>query len=369
LNDFAAQLDALEAQADDAESDAAWRQVERSLALFDAAIFEARTEARRALDEAEGSASKLGVLGRLNPFSEARRTNADARDEAQARLDALSVQQRRAERLHERLAAFDVEPFLRELVLKADKIQRGVAGSWPTKAAAVALAIDEDLDADTAIAHATALLSHSLAEDPRVFLAAAEFGRPIADAEKFLARSEKKDPLLAAAFLLGEREPVEAADLVREAELPAEVLPAAIAANGDRADLEARHYAFADRTAIVRSVALLIEAPVEDVRAALDERSVLDDDVAAFCLWSQRSPADAALCARRIRETARGDVESEDRIRRAAIASDRSAAACAAIVSALQQRFSGSWSSEAWIIAAALLNRAGRSRRRPLILL
>ncbi|MEQ8980231.1 MAG: hypothetical protein RL846_20000, partial [Deltaproteobacteria bacterium] len=75
MNDFAAQLDALEAQADDAESDAAWRQVERSLALFDAAIFEARTEARRALDEAEGSASKLGVLGRLNPFSEARRTN------------------------------------------------------------------------------------------------------------------------------------------------------------------------------------------------------------------------------------------------------------------------------------------------------
>ncbi len=369
MSDFAAQLDALEAQADDAESEAAWRQVDRNLAILDAALFEARTEARGALDAAERSASKVGVIGRLNPFSEARRTTADARDEAQARLDALSLLQRRGERLHERLAAFDVEPFLRELVLKAEKIQRGVAGSWATKAAAVALAIDEGLDANTAIERAKVLLEHRLAEDPRVFLAAAEFRRPIADAEKFLALCEKKDPLLAAAFLVGEREPAEAADLVREAELPADVLPAAIAARGDRATLEERHYAFADRAAVVRSVVLLVEAPVEAVRAALDERNVLDDDVAAVCLLSKRSAEEAERCARRIRETVRGDVESEARIRRAAIASDRSAGACAAIVGALQQRFSGSWSSEAWIIAAALTEGADGARRRALLLL
>ncbi len=354
MSDFVAKLDAIEARADAAEDSNTWDEIDRDLAIVKAALFDARTEARRALERAEAGIDELGALARMNPFGDARRRARDDVAAAEQHIEAIGRQLARVERLRERRAGHDLAPFLQDLVLRAEKVQRHVAGDWPTKAAAVALAIYRDLDADAAIERATSILSSPLAEDPRVFLAAGLFDRPAKDAEIFLARCERSDLRLGAAYLTSGRALADAADLVRDLEIPADVLPAAIASGADRATIEARHFAFADRAPIVRSVVLLTDASIEATRGALLARQRLDDDVAAAALLSGRGVEDCEACGRRLHAAARGDADAEARIRRAAIASNRGPEACAALVVALQQRFTGSWASEAWILAAAL---------------
>lgn len=354
MSDLEADVAALEARADDAESNEQWDALGRPLTILRAAAYERLAADRRALEAAEKP--REGVLARLNPFGEEAKKRRAAIAAHEQRLEDDAALLARVERLDERYWLDRTSSYQRELVRTAEKIQRQVAGSWETKAAAVAVALLEALDGDEAIARAEALLTNPLADDPRVLIAAGIRGDRLAAAERFLAACDcSGDAALAAAWIASERDVASAAQLVRDLEIDAALVPAAIASNYDQADIEARTFAFADRPTIVQSFALSCGRSVAEIRDVLDARSTIDDDIAAAALFSDRSIDACARCADRLRTVVRGDTTAEGLIRRAAVASARATPECVAIVEGLQQRFSGSWESEATIVAAALL--------------
>lgn len=361
MTDLESAVAELERRADEIETDEAWDALEPDLVHLRHDVFEAKVAARRAVEDAESKRSELGITSRLNPFDNERKRTARELETRQRALEEIAVLYERVQALRVRYWADRSQPFLRELVRRAEKIQRGVSAGWPAKAAAAAGALYAGLDGDAAIARANDLLEHPLAEDPHVLLAGFLGDRSPADAELFLAAAKRRgDAFLAAAWMVGDTSIDDAASLVRVLDVPAPIRRAAVASGRDKSAVDELTFALADRSPLVVAAAIACRRPADEVRNFLTERLDLEDVVAAHALFSDRAE-DPAEVDRRVRAVLRAAPEAEATIRGAALRSRLPSPRCVALVDHLQQRLTGSWTSEATVIAAALLADEGGS--------
>lgn len=380
-------LSDIETRLADAETNEEWDRLEPELRKLRLAVWDAVEEDRADLAGAkEKMRRRFSWWSYINPF------DATARDRYRDTVSRKKLELEQDQTLEERLAhvvarfyADKTRAHARELIRVAEKVQRDVPGDWPAKAGAAYGALVTGRGGDAAIATAEAVrrvlagrpadegsvigaailagtdsteklarISDSLASDEisgRLLGPALASGRSVEDAvgfvkgfrEKQNGRAFDSDAILAAAGLLGRRPVEESYTSLSALETAAPGEPTA------RARLAAG--AFLGNIGIERA-----KEGAERFTTHFDDSSI----VAALLLSRTEDDKEARM----LETAARGTEAAQAALISAGLLADAPIDETIAFVQHVQQQLTGTWESEALVMAGGIL---AKDRSTPLV--
>ncbi len=253
--------------------------------------------------------------------------------------------ERRTAQLVERFYQDKTRTHARALIRVAEKIQREVPGDWPVKAAAAYGGLAVGRSADDAVAYAEAVVR--AVDDPDAIAAAILSGRPPDEAARRL-RTLANDELPPVALLSPHADPPAFA---RALDAPPGVArSAALLAPLDAPHARAIIGALEDPR--VAAAALLGGLSVDDARARAGRALDLPGAITAALVMSGRDPDEA----RALLSATRGSGSAEETLVAAGLLARRGLEESVAIIRHVQGELTGSWETEAQVIAGAILS-------------